>query len=51
MKRHGKNSFTRTSDDKVSQVETPKERKQKEETALTAAAKHQAIGKNWQSMT
>ena len=51
MKRHGKYSFTKTGDDKLPEVATPEERKQKEDTALTAAAKHQPIGKNRQIMT
>ena len=51
MKRHGKYSFTKTGDDKLPEVETPKQRKKEKEKALTAAAKHQAIGKNQQSTT
>ena len=34
MKRHGKYSFTRTSDDKLPQMETPKERKQERGDSL-----------------
>ena len=34
MKRHGKYSFTRTSDDKLPKVETPKERKQERRDSL-----------------
>ena len=51
MNRHGQYSFTKTGDDKLPEVETMKERKNKEETALTAHAKHQSIGKNRQTMT
>ena len=34
MKRHGKYSFTKTSDDKLLEVETPKERKQERRDSL-----------------
>ena len=34
MKRHGKYSFTKTGDDKLPQVETPKERKQERRDSL-----------------
>ena len=43
MKRQGKYSFTRTSDDKLPQVQTPKKESKKEETALTTAAKHKRL--------
>ena len=48
MKRHGKYSFTKTSDDKLPEVETPKERKQERRDSLDSCCQ---IPSDWKELT
>ena len=51
MKRHGKYSFTKTGDDKLPEVETPKERKKERRDSLDNCCQTPCFGNNRQSMT
>ena len=48
MKRHGKYSFSETSDDKLPEVETPKQRKQKRRESLDSCCQTPS---DWKELT